>query len=194
MGKKPRLIKRYANRKLYDSSQSRYVTLQEVEQMVRDGIDLEIIDNKTKEDITARTLAQFVMENEKRKDGALPLSTLKQLVQSGGELLSRTVAKPVSNLREEAERTVANIREDVEKNVNKLWVREKEGAEALRQSAKDWMEGAQARLDEAHHHMDEKLSEMMTAIPIVLSNRVELNELRARVQTLEKALEDEREK
>lgn len=194
MAKKPRLIKRYANRKLYDSSQSRYVTLQEVEQMVRDGIDLEIIDNKTKEDITARTLAQFVMENEKRKDGALPLSTLKQLVQSGGELLSRTVTKPVSNLREEAERTVAHIREDVEKNVNKLWVREKEGAEALRQNAKDWMEGAQARLDEAHHHMDEKLSEMMRALPIVLSNRVELNELRARVQTLEKALEDEREK
>ena len=100
----PRVIKRYANRKLYDSSESRYVTLSEVEQMVRSGVDVQIIDNKTKEDITAKTLAQLVMENERKKDAALPLATLKQLVQSGGELLSKKVTQPVNSLKDETER------------------------------------------------------------------------------------------
>ena len=52
------------------------------------------------------------------------------------------------------------------------------------------MEGAQARLDEAHRHLDEKVSEMRSAIPIVLSNRADLDQLRARVTLLEKLLRD----
>ena len=53
----PRLIKRYANRKLYDTRDSRYVTLQQIAELVRDGEDVKIIDNKSKEDLTNVTLA-----------------------------------------------------------------------------------------------------------------------------------------
>lgn len=186
----PRIIKRYANRKLYDSTESRYVTLSEVEQMVRSGVDVQIIDNKSKEDITARTLAQLVMESGRRKEGALPLATLKQLVQSGGELLTKTVTQPVNTLKGEAEKTVAHLKDDVEKSFSKLVAKEREGAEAIRQSARDWMESAQARMDEAHRHLDEKVSEMRSAIPIVLSNRADLDQLRARVTLLENLLRD----
>ena len=57
-----KVIKRYANRKLYDTEQSTYVTLDEIEQMIKDGEELKIIDNKSKEDITHVTLAQILFE------------------------------------------------------------------------------------------------------------------------------------
>lgn len=55
-----RLIKRYANRKLYDTKQSCYVTLEEIAAVIREGHDVTVIDNKTKEDITYRTLIQLL--------------------------------------------------------------------------------------------------------------------------------------
>ena len=60
----PRLIKRYANRKLYDTRESRYVTLQEIAEMVREAQDVKIIDNKSKEDLTRVTLAQIIYEED----------------------------------------------------------------------------------------------------------------------------------
>ena len=59
-----RKIKRYSNRKLYDMTESRYVTLDEVAHFVQEGDEVQIIDNKTKEDITSVTLAQIVYEQE----------------------------------------------------------------------------------------------------------------------------------
>ena len=61
-----KLIKRYSNRKLYDTERSSYVTLEEISQMVRDGSELRIVDNKSGEDITSVTLAQIVFEQEKK--------------------------------------------------------------------------------------------------------------------------------
>src|SRR3990172_1754345 len=61
-----RVIKRYANRKLYDTRDSRYVTLSEIEVLVRGGEDVRIIDNGTKEDLTSVTLAQVLLEQEKK--------------------------------------------------------------------------------------------------------------------------------
>ena len=74
--------------------------------------------------------------------------------------------------------------------MNKLLSKEREGAEAIRQGARDWLDGAQARLDEAHRHMDEKISEVRAAIPIVLSNRADLDQLHDRVNALEKILKE----
>ena len=57
-----RVIKRYANRKLYDTQHSRYVTLEQIAEMVREGEDVRIIDNTSKEDLTSVTLAQIILE------------------------------------------------------------------------------------------------------------------------------------
>jgi len=57
-----RIIKRYANRKLYDTEHSRYVTLDQISEMIRNGDDVKIVDNKTKEDLTTVTLAQIIFE------------------------------------------------------------------------------------------------------------------------------------
>lgn len=110
-----RTIKRYANRKLYDTTQSCYVTLDEISEFVRTGEEVRIVDNTTSEDLTAVTLAQILFEAEKRKKKTLPLSTLRQLIQSGGELLEKTITRPVANFREETEKAASNLAETTQK-------------------------------------------------------------------------------
>src|SRR5262245_3191899 len=80
-----RIIKRYANRKLYDTEHSRYVTLDQISEMIRNGDDVKIVDNKTKEDLTTVTLAQIIFEEEKKQRSCLPLAAMRNIIQSGGE-------------------------------------------------------------------------------------------------------------
>jgi polyhydroxyalkanoate synthesis repressor PhaR len=82
MGEK-RIIKRYTNRKLYDKQESRYVTLEEIARLVRRGEDLKVVDNETEEDLTAVTLAQIILEEEKKKTNLLSVPFLRKLIRSG---------------------------------------------------------------------------------------------------------------
>lgn len=61
------LIKKYKNRKLYDTSQSSYVTLEEIGESVRDGFEVRVVENATKKDITAETLLQIMFERERKR-------------------------------------------------------------------------------------------------------------------------------
>jgi len=75
------IIKRYQNRKLYDTNQSCYVTLQEIGELVVSGQDVQVIDNKTKSDITAITLLQVMFDKERNKvltkqEGAIEVKDL----------------------------------------------------------------------------------------------------------------------
>src|SRR5262249_45434036 len=72
-----RVIKRYANRKLYDTQRSRYVTLDQIADMIRDGEDVKIVDNNSKEDLTTVTLAQIIFEEEKKQKSFLPLNAMR---------------------------------------------------------------------------------------------------------------------
>src|SRR5947209_20280026 len=83
-----RIIKRYANRKLYDTEHSRYVTLDQISEMIRAGDDVKIVDNKTKEDLTTVTLAQIIFEEEKKQRSFLPLGAMRNIIQSGGQWLA----------------------------------------------------------------------------------------------------------
>src|SRR5438477_12325424 len=82
-----RVIKRYANRKLYDTQRSRYVTLEQIADMIRSGEDVKIVDNNSKEDLTSVTLAQIIFEEEKKQKSFLPLAAMRNIIQSGGESL-----------------------------------------------------------------------------------------------------------
>jgi len=90
-----RVIKRYSNRKLYDTKDSRYVTLLQIAEMVRTGEEVQIIDNNTKEDLTEVTLAQIIYEEQKQKASSrnVPLQTLKELIHQRTE-------KVLSDLRD----------------------------------------------------------------------------------------------
>jgi polyhydroxyalkanoate synthesis repressor PhaR len=83
------LIKRYANRKLYDSESRRYVTLSEVSGMIRQGAEVQVIDHATNEDITSLILTQIILEAGKKDGELLPLSFLVNLIQKSKERLSR---------------------------------------------------------------------------------------------------------
>jgi polyhydroxyalkanoate synthesis repressor PhaR len=82
------IIKRYQNRKLYDTSAKRYITLDGIAQLIRQGNNVQIIDNVTEEDLTNVTLMQIIMEQEKKKSGFLPLSILVGLIQAGENIWS----------------------------------------------------------------------------------------------------------
>lgn len=94
-----RVIKRYSNRKLYDTRDSRYVTLQQIGEMVRAGEEVQIIDNKTKEDKTEVTLALILSEGLKSEPRSVPLATLRDLIQERGEKLwSQLKETPIGRL------------------------------------------------------------------------------------------------
>ncbi len=99
-GDKPRrVIKRYSNRKLYDTRDSRYVTLQQIGEMVRAGEEVQIIDNKTKEDKTEVTLALILSEDLKSQPRSVPLGALRDLIQERGvRLLSQLREGPIGRL------------------------------------------------------------------------------------------------
>lgn len=80
-----RIIKRYANRKLYDTQHSRYVTLDQISEMIRAGDEVKIVDNKSKEDLTSVTLAQIIFEEEKKQRSFMPLGAMRNIIQNGGE-------------------------------------------------------------------------------------------------------------
>ncbi|ADO74242.1 polyhydroxyalkanoate synthesis regulator DNA-binding domain-containing protein [Stigmatella aurantiaca] len=133
--KEPKVIKRYTNRKLYDTVESRYVTLDEIAAMIKEGVEVRIVDNRTKEDLTSVTLAQIIFEEEKKKN-QMPLAVLREIIRHPGESISGFIQKEVSprvaSIREEAGSRVASIREEAESRLDKLLRRdEKRGDEAV---------------------------------------------------------------
>lgn len=83
----PKIIKRYANRKLYDTERSCYVTLEDIAGMIKAGDEVRVVDNKSGEDLTTVTFAQILFEAEK-KTSFMPMSLLRDLIKNGGEEIS----------------------------------------------------------------------------------------------------------
>lgn len=106
--KEVKIIKRYQNRKLYDTHESSYVTLDEIAKMIKGGEDLRVIDNKTKNDITAATLTQLLYESERKAKTQPSVELLKEIIRHGdgsfsgfiqakiGSELARFDAEPAS--------------------------------------------------------------------------------------------------
>jgi polyhydroxyalkanoate synthesis repressor PhaR len=81
------IIKRYPNRKLYDTDAKRYITLHEIAALIRAGDEVVVMDHATDEDLTAVVLTQIIFEQEKLQKGFLPKSVLTNLVRAGGDTL-----------------------------------------------------------------------------------------------------------
>jgi len=81
------LLKKYANRRLYDTEQSKYVTISEVAHRIRNGQQVEVIDAKSKEDVTAFILSQIIMEEARKKNILLPVPLLHLIIQYGDNVL-----------------------------------------------------------------------------------------------------------
>lgn len=83
-GKAPVIIKKYANRRLYNTSSSSYITLDDLAKMTRDGVEFQVLDAKTGNDITHSILTQIIMDEEANGEQLLPLSFLRQLISMYG--------------------------------------------------------------------------------------------------------------
>ena len=82
----PVIIKKYGNRRLYDSSNSKYVNLDDIAGFVREGRDVQVVDAKTGQDLTRVTLTQVITEDAKEKPTGLPLELLRQLIVASDEV------------------------------------------------------------------------------------------------------------
>ena len=80
-------LKKYANRRLYDMEKSKYVTLNQVADLIKQGRQVEVIDAKTKEDVTAFILTQIILEEAKNKNFLLPIPVLHLIIQYGDNIL-----------------------------------------------------------------------------------------------------------
>ena len=88
-----KVIKRYQNRKLYDTQQSCYVTLEDIAKMIRNNEEVVVVDNKTKKDITSSTLTQIIFEAEKKNKNYISNDTLREIIQTGTGSISSYLEK-----------------------------------------------------------------------------------------------------
>jgi polyhydroxyalkanoate synthesis repressor PhaR len=156
-----RIIKRYANRKLYDTEHSRYVTLDQISEMIRAGDDVKIVDNKTKEDLTTVTLAQIIFEEEKKQRSFLPLGAMRNIIQSGGEWFAeaqRRVQSILPGKRHEAE--VPPGDDDAPPEATDEAMVKKRSLASLR----EWIEHSKHRLDEWQKQVDSKIRSTIDGI------------------------------
>jgi polyhydroxyalkanoate synthesis repressor PhaR len=84
-GKTPVVVKKYANRRLYNTATSSYVTLDDLATMIKEGGDFVVYDAKTGEDITRSVLTQIIVEQEQKGQNLLPISFLRQLISFYGD-------------------------------------------------------------------------------------------------------------
>jgi polyhydroxyalkanoate synthesis repressor PhaR len=153
-----RIIKRYANRKLYDTEHSRYVTLDQISEMIRNGDDVKIVDNKTKEDLTTVTLAQIIFEEEKKQRSFLPLGAMRNIIQSGGEWFAEAQRRVQSILpgkrgkdgEELPEEPPAVVEVD---DLNDEAAQKKKSLAALR----EWVDHSKHRLEDWQRQVDAKV-------------------------------------
>lgn len=113
--KEAKVIKRYQNRKLYDTHESSYVTLDEIAKMIRAGEEIRVIDNKTKNDITAATLTQLLYESERKAKTQPSVNLLKTIIRSGDGSFSGFIAERLKGelASIEAEAAAANASANV---------------------------------------------------------------------------------
>ena len=154
-----RIIKRYANRKLYDTEHSRYVTLDQISEMIRNGDDVKIVDNKTKEDLTTVTLAQIIFEEEKKQRSFLPLGAMRNIIQSGGEWFAEAQRR-VQSILPGKKKEDGTPEDPVEEPIVETGDQAADEAAAKKRSLaalREWVDQSKSRLDEWQKQVDHKV-------------------------------------
>lgn len=192
-----RIIKRYANRKLYDTQHSRYVTLEQISEMIRAGDDVKIVDNKTKEDLTTVTLAQIIFEEEKKQRSFLPLGAMRNIIQNGGEWFAEVQRKvqsilpgkrkdePVEVAPPEDEPPDADPGDGQPETETAVIRRGREGLVALR----EWVAHSKVALDDWQKRVDVRIRNAVEGISPFHGLNKDVKALSERIAELETKLE-----
>ena len=179
--REPKVIKRYTNRKLYDTVESRYVTLDEIAEMVKAGLEVKILDNRTKEDLTSVTLAQIIFEEEK-KTSKMSLRTLRDLIRHGGERAQQFVEDTQAELRGRVE----GLRQAAEQRVQTLINRGQQTGD----KARDLLASSQEAVSQLSRKLDERVRSAVEGMANLPEIRRELGQIAERLDELEKKLRD----
>ena len=179
--REPKVIKRYTNRKLYDTVESRYVTLDEIAQMVKAGTEVQVLDNRTKEDLTSVTLAQIIFEQEK-KTSKMSLRTLKDLIRHGGERAAQIVEDTQAELRGRVEAVRAAAEQRVQTII-------KTGQQTT-DRAKELVAASQDSVAQFQKRVDERVRTAVESMGSFSDLRRDLAQLNDRIAELEKKLKD----
>ncbi len=188
-----RVIKRYANRKLYDTLHSKYVTLEQIAEMIRDGDDVRIVDNKSKDDLTSITLAQIIFEEEKKQKSFLPLQAMRNIIQNGGGSISSFVTKAQERVSELIPRKGKDGEEDYgDDDQPTVESEEAAGDDAgnrrhLRE-LRDWLSSSQQAIDEWQQKVDERVRNVARGISPFASVQKDVELLSTRIADLESKL------
>ncbi len=173
-----KLIKRYSNRKLYDTERSSYVTLEEISQMVRDGSELRIVDNKSGEDITSVTLAQIVFEQEKKDKRTLPMQALRDMIRSPSDFISR-LSRDVTDMREDAKTQVEKVKRTAAQ----------QQAEVVA-PVREFLDSIPRALEEVQARIDLRIGESFEQLKHLPETVDQVKRLKAEVARLQKKLSD----
>ena len=180
-GREPKVIKRYTNRKLYDTLESRYVTLDEIAQMIKAGAEVKIVDNRTKEDLTSVTLAQIIFEEEK-KTSRVGLETLRGLIRQGGEAAHRFVEGTQAELRGRVEA----VRVAATQRVQSIL----QTGQQTGDRAKELVQVSQEAVAALQRKVDERVRAAMEGMSNLGEVKRSLDEISRRIETLERRLDD----
>jgi polyhydroxyalkanoate synthesis repressor PhaR len=110
-------IKKYANRRLYDTESSAYITLDRLAEMVREGREFEVVDAKTGEDITRQVLTQIIVDEEARGSTMLPINFLKQLIGLYGNSMQNFVPSYLEAAMDAFQRNQSAVKDAFSGNV-----------------------------------------------------------------------------
>jgi len=110
-------IKKYANRRLYDTESSTYITLDRLAQMVREGREFEVVDAKSGEDITRQVLTQIIVDEEARGSTMLPINFLKQLIGLYGNSMQNFVPSYLEAAMDAFQRNQSAVKDAFSGNV-----------------------------------------------------------------------------
>lgn len=177
------VIKRYGNRKLYDTRRSHYVTLEEISRMIRSGDEIRVVDNNTQEDLTSVTLAQIMLEEEKSQKNAYPLSLLKNLIQQSGESLTEWVQRgreSISSMRTEGLEQITRILEKGQETTG-------EGTLLVR----EWIANQHKALDLAQRRIDDRIKYFFHHLTGLDDLESQIQDLETKIARLESRLAQE---
>jgi polyhydroxyalkanoate synthesis repressor PhaR len=199
-----RVIKRYSNRKLYDTKDSRYVTLLQIAEMVRTGEEVQIIDNNSKEDLTEVTLAQIIYEEQKQKATTsrnVPLQTLKELIHQRTEkVLSDLREGPIGRLIPGAGKTElpkgaeaagaepAAVPESASVNANVKDANVKDAKDNGAEGKPSLVHQAKETFEDWQHKIDERVKTVLPSILPWQQLEHEIKRLNTRLEELEEKL------
>ena len=143
-----RVVRRYGNRKLYDTHARRYVTLDGLRRLVAAGHDVEVVDQATGEDLTALTLAQVILEGVRERTARIPRQVLAAIVRLGAGTSSAAAAAPARARRasHDAERIARRVMDRL--SLDEAVALRQDIADALQKGVAEAQHAAQARLGE----------------------------------------------